>query len=72
MWTGPIEVTIDELFVIMGPNVEAFVSHDDSYIRDDDDDNNLSQEQLHARLLEPYDPSNMFNIFENQLKLKQK
>ena len=56
MWTGPVEVTIDELFVIAGPNIDTYMSQDDSYIQDD--------------LGAPYDPKNMFNIFENQLKLK--
>ena len=63
MWTGPVEIVIDELFIIMGPNVEAFLSHEDSYIHDECDE---------AKLREPYDPSNMYNIFENQLKLKAK
>jgi hypothetical protein len=63
MWTGPIEVTVDELFLILSPNAERFASHDESYIHEDDD---------RQRLLEPYDPSNMFNIFTNQLKLRPK
>jgi hypothetical protein len=60
MWSGPIEVHIDELFAIVGPNTEShYMSHDDSYIQE-------SEEQM----LQTYDPSNMFNIFENQLKLR--
>lgn len=62
MWSGPIEVKIDELFAIVGPNTESsFMSHDDSYLQESD-------EQLAA----PYDPTNMYNIFENQLKLRPK
>jgi hypothetical protein len=65
MWTGPIEVTIDEMCVVVGPNLDSYMSHDDSYINESDED-------LRVRVMEPYDPSNMFNIFENQLKLKPK
>lgn len=61
MWTGPVEMTIDELFVIAAPNAERFLSHDESYI-----------DEGSERLLEPYDQSNMYNIFTNQLKLKQR
>ena len=64
MWTGPIEITIDELFVIMGPNTDKFISHNDSYLEMDE-----SKPQSY---LEPYDSSNMYNIFTNQLKLKNK
>jgi hypothetical protein len=63
MWTGPIEVTVDELFLVVTPNAERFQSHDESYIHEDED---------RGRLLEPYDPSNMYNIFTNQLKLRTK
>ncbi len=34
MWTGPVEMTIDELFIVAGPNAERFLSHDESYIED--------------------------------------
>jgi len=53
MWTGPIDVAIDELFIIVGPNIESYMSHEDSYIENEDGRD------------EPYDPSNMYNIFEN-------
>jgi hypothetical protein len=46
MWTGPIEIIIDELFLILAPNADRFVSHDESYIHEDED---------RKRLLEPYD-----------------
>jgi hypothetical protein len=53
MWNGPIEVNIDDLFIILGPNINV-VSHDESYI-----------EESEAHILDPYDGSNMFNIFEH-------
>ena len=59
MWTGPIEVEIDDLFVIIGPTMDNFVSHDESFISDNGRD-------------EPYDLTNMYNIFDNHLKLKDK
>jgi hypothetical protein len=31
MWNGPIEIAIDDLFIILGPNINV-VSHDESYI----------------------------------------
>lgn len=58
MWTGPIEITIDELFIVLGPNIEKFMSQDDSYVRDNDNEGGKYD-------TEPYDPSNMYNIFEN-------
>ena len=61
MWTGPIEITVDEVFLVVSPNSERFLSHDDSY---------LNEEEDRQKLLEPYDPSNMYNIFTNQLKLR--
>ena len=51
-------MNIDELYLILGPN-PSFVSHDESYIND---------EELDAS----YDSTNMFNIFENELKIKKK
>jgi hypothetical protein len=65
MWTGPIEITIDELFVIMGPNTDKFLSHNDSYLE-------IEESKEAQSYLEPYDTSNMYNIFTNQLKLKNK
>ena len=60
MWGGPIEILLEDLFIILGPNI-AVVSHDESYI--DHTADNLN---------ESYDSSNMFNIFEHQLKLRRK
>ena len=31
MWNGPVEIAIDDLFIILGPNLNV-VSHDDSFI----------------------------------------
>ena len=56
-----MDFTIDELFLILAPNVEQAVSHNDSFIKEEDDELGIE-----------YDPRNMFNIFENQLKLKNR
>lgn len=53
MWGGPVEIMIDDLFIILGPNL-AVVSNDDSYI-----------EENEQNLEDSYDGSNMFNIFEH-------
>ena len=60
MWNGPVEIAIEDLFIILGPNLNV-VSHDDSFIEEND-----------HTVREPYDDSNMFNIFEHQLKLRRK
>lgn len=60
MWNGPVEITIDDLFLILGPNL-GIISHNESFV--DDDKNQLD---------ESYDDGNMYNIFEHQLKLKKK
>ena len=60
MWNGPIEVNIDELFIILGPS-SSIASNDESYL-----------EESEANLEDSYDESNMFNIFEHSLKLKKK
>lgn len=60
MWNGPVEIAIDDLFIILGPNLNV-VSHDESFIEEND--------HTHK---EPYEDSNMFNIFEHQLKLRRK
>eukprot|EP00347_Sterkiella_histriomuscorum_P010120 403377528 len=60
MWNSPVEIDIDDLFIILGPNY-SIVSNEDSYIEEDDQHLNNS-----------YDESNMFNIFEHQLKLRKK
>lgn len=56
-----MDFTIDDLFLILAPNVEQAVSHNDSFIKEEDDESGIE-----------YDPRNMFNIFENQLKLKNR
>lgn len=57
-WSNPLEMTIDDLYIILGPNLN-FASHDESYIVDD---------ELDAS----YDSTNMFNIFEHELQIKKK
>ena len=57
MWSGPIDLYIEDLFLVLGPNLTV-VSNDDSYEEDD--------------VREPYDDANMYNIFEHALKLKRK
>lgn len=58
MWTNPLEFYIDDLFLILGPNL-SFVSHDESYIGDEELDTS-------------YDSTNVFNIFEHELQIKKK
>jgi len=50
-------VEVDDLFAIIGPQVES--SHDDSFIGGEEGGDH-------------YDKSNMYNIFENQLRLKER
>lgn len=35
LWNNPIEIVIDDLYLIFGPNL-SFLSHDESYIHDDE------------------------------------
>jgi hypothetical protein len=35
MWNGPVEINIEDLFIILGPNLSV-VSHDESYIEEND------------------------------------
>jgi hypothetical protein len=60
MWNGPVEVTIEDLFIILGPSVKI-VSNDESF-----------EAENESSLLQPYDRNNMYNIFEHQLKIKKK
>ena len=53
MWNGPMEVIIDDLFIILGPNLNI-MSHDESYIEEGGD-----------ALEDSYDEANMYNIFEH-------
>lgn len=50
MWSGPLELVIEDLFLVLGPNL-SLVSNDDSYEEDD--------------LNESYDDANMYNIFDH-------
>ena len=54
MWTGPVDITVDELFIVLSPNIETFQSNNESFIEFDAVNQSIE-----------YDPSNMFNIFEN-------
>ena len=54
MWNGPLEVMIDDLFIIMGPSL-GVMSHNESYIEEKNED----------ELEESYDEGNMYNIFEH-------
>ena len=51
--SAPMEITITDLFLILGPNLSQR-SKDDSFYGLDD-------------LIAPYDEENMYNIFSNQL-----
>ena len=53
-----MELIIDDLFLILGPNL-SFLSHDESYIGDEGLDDS-------------YDSTNVFNIFEHELQIKKK
>lgn len=55
-----MDITLDEVFFIMGPSMRV-VSKDDSYLKETDQE-----------MLEPYDENNGFNIFTNNLKLRKK
>jgi hypothetical protein len=60
MWggSGNIEVVLDDLFLIIGPNLNS-VSHDESFEQEGTPEG-------------AYDESNMYNIFEHQLKIRKK
>ena len=49
---------MEDVYLILGPNL-SFVSHDESYIDDEEADAS-------------YDSTNVFNIFEHELHIKQK
>lgn len=53
MLNGPMEINIEDLFIILGPNL-GVVSHNESFIEEGEKDLN-----------ESYDKNNMFNIFEH-------
>ena len=58
LWTNPIIINMEDVYLILGPNL-SFVSHDESYIDDEEADAS-------------YDSTNVFNIFEHELHIKQK
>jgi len=53
VWNNPLELAIDDLYLILGPNM-SFLSHNESYIGDEELD-------------ESYDSTNVFNIFDHEL-----
>ena len=62
MWArnnASIEITVSDLFLILGPNLVQR-SHDESFCEQEED----------GELMLPYDPSNMYDIFANQLQIK--
>lgn len=34
MWNGPVEIIIDDLFLVLGPNL-GIISHNESFVEDD-------------------------------------
>ncbi|CDW82744.1 UNKNOWN [Stylonychia lemnae] len=58
VWNNPLELAIDDLYLILGPNM-SFLSHNESYIGDEGLDDS-------------YDSTNVFNIFEHDLQIKNK
>ena len=59
--TSAVELNIQDLFLILGPNLTQR-SRDESFC----------QEEHEEELLLPYDESNMFNVFTNELQIKKK
>ena len=54
MWNGPIEITVDDLYLVVGPSLSV-LSHNESYIEESGSD----------ALEDSYDENNMYNIFEH-------
>jgi hypothetical protein len=58
-WTSPLELVIDDVFLVLGPST-FFRSNVESYIEETNDDLlNLS-----------YDSTNAFNVFDHEMKIK--
>ena len=55
-----MNISIENAFFIIGPSMRV-ISKDDSYLQESE-----------KELCEPYDETNAFNIFANNLKLKKK
>jgi hypothetical protein len=55
---APMEIVINDLFVIVGPNMMQR-SNDDSFLDPEED------------LIAPYDENNMYNIMTNTLTVKR-
>lgn len=54
-----MEVTIKDLFIIVGP-VMSFRSNDNSFVNVEED------------LIAPYDENNCYNVWNNQLSIKNR
>jgi hypothetical protein len=59
--SSAVELTIQDLYLILGPNLSQR-SRDESFYT----------EEIADELLLPYDEANMFNIFVNELQVKKK
>ena len=55
-----MNISIENAFFIIGPTMRV-ISKDDSYLQESE-----------KELCEPYDETNAFNIFNNNLKLRKK
>jgi hypothetical protein len=58
-WASPLDLEIDEAYIILGPSL-FLRSNNDSFIDEAEDD----------LLNTSYDPTNSFNIFEHEMKIK--
>lgn len=59
--SSAVELSIQDLYLILGPNLTQR-SRDESFYKEDHEE----------ELLLPYDESNMFNVFTNELQIKKK
>ena len=60
---------VDELFLIMGPNL-GFTSHNESYIYEEATSQN--DHSNNNQLNDSYDSTNIYNIFDHELQFKKK
>ena len=58
-WSSPLEMTIDDVYLILGPST-YFRSSQDSYI----------EENTKDLLNSSYDSTNAFNVFDHEMKIK--
>jgi hypothetical protein len=69
LWKNPLELTIDDLYLIVGPNL-SFTSHDESFIQEDTQSQN--DHGNNNQLDNSYDSTNVYNIFDHELQIKKK